>query len=150
MLSPLNPISALPATPPSGLALVRRAEATLLQRPQVDLTTDHLFHAGVYCRTICLPKGAQMTGALIKIATTLIVSGDAEIFTGEGWVRYSGYCVLPASAGRKQAFRTLAETHLTMIFPTDAKTIEAVEAEFTDEGSLLGSRRNLNTVRIGE
>lgn len=149
MLSPLNP-TAIPATSPQGLDAVRRAEAALLERPQVELVTDHLLHAGVYCRTICVPKGAEMTGALIKLATTLILSGDAAVFTGGGWVRYTGYCVLPASAGRKQAFRTFADTYLTMIFATDAKTVEAAEAEFTDETALLGSHQNLNIVRTGE
>jgi hypothetical protein len=55
-------------------------------------------------------------------------------------VHVQGYAVLPASAGRKQAFVAQADTRLTMVFPTSAKTVEQAEREFTDEIYLLGSR----------
>jgi hypothetical protein len=59
-------------------------------------------------------------------------------------VHLQGHAVLAASAGRKQAFLARVDTHLTMIFPTRAKTVEDAEREFTDEVDLLASRRDTN------
>jgi hypothetical protein len=53
----------------------------------------------------------------------------------------TGYHVLPAAAGRKQALLARADTHLTMIFATRATSVAEAEAEFTDEADRLASRR---------
>jgi len=130
----------LPAMAKDVLDLVRLGEARLRQLPQVPTRTAHLFHGGIYSRTIRIPAGAILTGALIKIATTLSISGDVTIFTGGDDIHLQGYHLIPASAGRKQAFRAHADTYLTMSFKTDALTVEQAESEFTDEGHLLLSR----------
>lgn len=121
---------------------VRRLENQVLARPQVSLRTDHVLHAGMYARTVCLPPDTVLTGALIKIATTLVISGDVLVFTGGETRRLVGYHVLAAAASRKQAFIACAETHITMIFPTQATTVEEAEAEFTDEADRLMSRHH--------
>ena len=51
-----------------------------------------------------------------------------------------GYHVLPAAAGRKQAFLALADTDLTMLFATDARDIATAEGQFTTEPERLMSR----------
>ena len=107
--------------------------------PQINLVTHHVLHAGMYARTIRMPADTVITGALIKIPTVLILSGDATVISDET-IRLSGYGVIPASAHRKQVFIAHADTDLTMIFPTNAKTVEEAEAEFTDEVDLLISR----------
>jgi hypothetical protein len=81
------------------------------------------------------------TSVMIKIPTIVIVSGDCAIFAGERWQTVSGYEVILASEHRIQAYVTLAETAITMLFPTDAKTVEEAEAQFTDEAADLLSRR---------
>ena len=85
-------------------------------------------------------------GALITIPTLLIMSGHATLFIGEEDVELTGYAVIPASAGRKQAIYAHADTLLTMLFPTAARTVEEAEQEFTDEPERLGSRRAPNHV----
>ena len=91
-----------------------------------------------------------MTGALIKLATTVILSGDVSVFNGEVAERMTGYNVITGSAGRKQAFHAHEDTHITMIFPTKAKTVQQAEEEFTDEHDRLMSRIGKNEVFIGE
>lgn len=135
------PLVTLPAMRSEAVEAVRRFEAISRQRPQIDIPTQHLLHAGMYARTIRIPAGLVMTGALIKRATVLIVSGDCSVYTGEQVRRLTGYCVLPGCAGRKQVFRTYAETHMTMLFPTNATTAEEAEEEFTDEAHNLMTRR---------
>lgn len=133
---------------PAQLDRVRAFEQANLARPQVPITTHHLLHAGLYARTITIPDGVVLTGALIKIATVLVLSGDAILNRGDQGQRFTGYHVIPASAHRKQAILAMADTHLTMLFQTDAKRVEDAEAQFTDEADLLFSRRGENVIII--
>jgi hypothetical protein len=110
--------------------------------PQIDITTAHIIHAGMYARTILIPAGTMLTGVLVKCPTMLVVQGDVIVYIGEKSIELNGYNVLPAKANRKQAFYAKTDTHLTMIFATDAKTIQQAEDAFTDEVDLLGSRKN--------
>lgn len=131
----------LPAMADDALEKVRRLESELRALPQFPIQTRHTLHAGMYARTVTIPAGVYITGALIKIATLLIVSGNCTVFTGGAdTLDFDGYHVVPASAGRKQVFLAHTDTHLTMLFPTTAKTVEAAEAQFTDEAHLLLSR----------
>src|SRR5216684_8484560 len=117
--------TAIPAMGPAAVSKVRALEAIARKLPQVPLETHHILHGGLYARTIRIPAGVTITGALIKVATVLIVRGDVLIYVGdEEPLRLEGYNVLPASAGRKQAFATLADTHITMICSTEVRTVE--------------------------
>lgn len=127
---------------------VRLAEGRASELPQVPITTEHMIHGGLYLRTVRLPAGVRITGALVKRATALIVHGDAVAYLGEETIRLCGYNVLPASAGRKQVFVALSETVLTMILPTDAKTVDEAERQFTDELEILASRRDPDSNQI--
>lgn len=119
---------------------VRQLTDIISQYPQTDIVTTHSLHGGVYTRTIMIPAGVILTGALIKIPTTLIVSGKVTVYVGEQPSHFDGYNVLAASANRKQAFVAHTDTYLTMIFKTDAVTVEEAEEQFTDEFLLLSSR----------
>lgn len=132
----------IPAMEKSDIDKVRQLEERVLRLPQVDIETQHVFHAGIYARTIMVPAGVVATGTLIKRSTTLIVCGNAIVFIGDKTLELNGYYVLPASANRKQAVFAKSDTYLTMMFATDATTVEDAEAEFTDEVEFLGSRKN--------
>lgn len=121
---------------------VRNLERAAGEMPQVPIETHNMFHAGMYARTVMVPAGVVITGALIKIPTILIVSGHAIMYGDDGPVELTGYRVFSASANRKQAFLAVTDTHLTMLFPTEATNAEEAEAEFTDECDLLASRRD--------
>lgn len=131
-----------PAMDREHVAMVRNAEAILREMEQVHIETQHTIHAGMYARTILIPAGVLLTGALIKRATLLVLSGHATVYVGGRELTFSGYNVLPASAGRKQIFYAHKDTHLTMVFPTQAATVEQAETEFTDETGLLMSRHS--------
>lgn len=139
----LSPASIVPLPPMSlgAVAAVRRLEEATLKLPQVEIHTNHVLHAGMYARTIVIPSGVVLTGAEIKISTVLIINGDTLVYGEDGPVRFIGYHVTLGAVGRKQAFYALADTHLTMLFPTTAKTVEEAEMEFTDEYEKLMSRR---------
>lgn len=117
---------------------------------QLPIYTEHVIHGGMYVRTITLPPHAWIIGALVKIPTLVTVIGAAEVTFGEEIVEVKGYAILPASANRKQFFKTGASpVIISMAFPTKAKTVEEAEKEFTDEAELLLSRRqDLNAAVI--
>lgn len=131
----------IPAMRDDAIAKVREFEAIQLAQPQRAIDTHHVIHAGMYARTICIPAGVVLTGALIKLATLLISDGDAVVFVGDHCIDLVGRHVIPASAGRKQAFFARADTHLTMVFATAATSVAEAEAKFTDEAELLFSRQ---------
>ena len=131
----------LPAMTPAAIDKVRALQITEAARPQVPLETRHVLHGGMYARTILLPNGVELVAALIKIPTLVIVEGSVMVWLGSMSRWLTGQTVLPASAGRKQVFYALLDSTITMIFPTAAKTVADAEACFTDEASLLASRR---------
>lgn len=131
----------LPSMPQTAVESVKRLEDEMLKMPQVHIATENFLHAGMYARTVMIPAGVVLTGAVIKIPTVLIFSGDAIVYTANGPERWTGYRVVLAPQGRKQAFFAQTNTHLTMTFPTSAKTVEEAEEEFTDEADRLLSRK---------
>ncbi len=143
-----RPAPSFPAMSTADAEKVGRLESRLRNMVQVPIATTHHFHAGMYARTIRIPQGVVITGALIRIPTMLIVSGHVTVFIGGDSIELRGYHVIPASAGRKQVFVAHADTDLTMLFPTSARTVEEAEAEFTDETKLLMSRRQSGNLTI--
>ena len=120
---------------------VRELETTMLSLPQARIHTDHVFHAGMYARTIMIPAGVALTGAQVKIQTILIISGEVLVYRDGGAKHYAGYSVCLGQIGRKMAFLALQDTYLTMLFPTDATTVDEAEMQFTDEPDKLMSRK---------
>ncbi len=150
MLELIRGGKSIPAMSEAAIERVRGLEAQQLAHPPLfDLEMHHLIHGGVYYRTCYLPAGVQITGALVKIATTLIIVGDVIVWLDEVAQRITGHHMLPASAYRKQAFRALADTMITMIFPTDAKTVAEAEQQFTDQWRDLAPGRS-RTIVTGE
>jgi hypothetical protein len=140
-------ITATPSLPTMNgrdIEKVQGLESHLLGIEQVAIQTHHHFHAGLYSRTIRIPAGVMITGALIKIPTLLIVSGHVSVFIGGKSIELVGYHVVPGQAGRKQVFLAHADTDLTMTFATLAKTVEEAESEFTDQPTALMSRQQSN------
>lgn len=139
----------LPAMSEDAIAKVRDLEALMKTCEQVEIPTEHLFHAGMYVRTIHVPAGVTIAGAELKVPTVVIVSGDCSVFIGEETLELRGYNVLPASAGRKQAFMAHSDVCITAFYPTGAQSIEEVERESTDEyNDLLSRRQDAQTLMI--
>jgi len=137
----------IPSTSAFAIDRVRQIETMRMGEPQVAIRTEHVFHAGVYARTMIVPempkgKACLITSTLIRKATLLISHGDALVYVGaDEPCRLTGHQVIEAAAGRKTAYVAASGFRLTMIFATSATTVEEAEAEFTDEPGLLLSRR---------
>lgn len=127
---------------------VRVLEGITGQMEQADITTWHVLHGGMYSRTIEIKAGVVLTGALVRVPTVLVISGDVSFLADDQEVRVKGYAVIPASPNRKQAFIAHEDTWLTMSFTTQATTVEDAENEFTEEADRLMSRHGSATNHI--
>lgn len=121
---------------------VRFLQNEFLELPQVSIPTSHLIHAGMYARTVKVPAGTAIVGSLMKVASILILNGEFVIYVDNEPIKLEGYNVFYGCANRKQAGYALSDAHVTMIFPTPAKSVADAEEEFTDEAHLLASRHN--------
>ena len=143
-----EPIKSLPAMTEAAIDKARETESRMLGMPQVNLPVSHALHAGMYHRTITIPAGVAITGALIRVPTLLVVDGNCEVFTGAEVAHLVGHHVLQCQPNRKQVFLAHSDTHLTMIFPTQAATVEEAEDEFTNEADKLMNRNKLITGEV--
>jgi hypothetical protein len=122
---------------------VRQLEAMLLQLPQVALHTEHIVHGGLSARTIFIPAGTVLTGALTNLDNVCVVCGDITVTTDDGARRLTGFHVLPAHAGAKRAGHAHADTWWVTLHRTDLTNVADIEDEMTVESDALGTRHCL-------
>lgn len=108
---------------------------------EVDIATEHHLHAGVYSRTIFVPKGTVVAGVQIQVATQLVFCGKGQFTDGKTVRDIDGYVVMDGSPKRRAAFLSKGDTWMTMFFATNAKTVKEAEEEFCSEPERLGTRR---------
>lgn len=131
----------LASATPAMIAKIQGAVERLQKYPHVKFKTRHLIHGGVYYRTMNVRKGDIVAGCLIKVPTTLVISGKVVVYDGEGWTTYAGYHVIAGMPHRRQIFLGEEFSTMTMSFATKAMTVGDAEKYFTDEyESLLSSR----------
>ena len=119
---------------------VHRLEDALLQLPQVDLQTQMLVHGGMSARTVFIPAGTVVTGALTNLDNVCVVVGDITATTDAGPRRLTGVNVIPASAGFKRAAVAHADTWWVTLHRTDLTDQQAIEDEMTVEADRLQTR----------
>jgi hypothetical protein len=113
----------------------------LPEEQQIEFTTDHFLHEGVYYRTIMMPAGSVTVGLQILKPSTVVFSGKCRLL-GEGDpIDVDGYRVFPTLAGRRTIVLSESDTYATMSYRTDARTVEEAEEELTKEPHRLGNRR---------
>jgi len=123
-----------------ALQCVHQLHDAMRELPQVKIKTTHHLHAGLYHRTVFVPAGTVVMGVMVKIPTTLIVSGHAMLYIGEEAREIVGYQIIEGAGGRKQAAYAIEDTTFTMSFATDAASVTDAENEFTDEAEQLLTR----------
>lgn len=122
-------------------ASIDQLEALVLQAPQVDLRTEHRLSGGVYARTVHIPAGTVVTGATHKKGHINVLFGDITVATDEGPVRFTGYHVLPGTAGTRRAVIAHADTVWTTLCETELTDIAAIEDELVVESHRLQTRQ---------
>ena len=120
---------------------IEQLESLILQVPQVDLNTTHALSGFVYARTIFIPAGTVLTGAVHKKDHINVMFGDITVSTDDGMQRLTGYHVLPTKAGAKRAGFAHADTHWTTLCHTQLEEVEAIENELVEDAERLQTRQ---------
>lgn len=119
---------------------VRELEQAMRSLPQVMLDTQHMLHGRMYARTVFIPAGTVLTGALTDRDNICIVNGDITVTTDHGVMRLTGYHLLPAIQGYKRVGYAHGDTYWTTLIHTDAATVSEAEEDLTSEPEVLQSR----------
>lgn len=141
-------IAALAASTVDQRVKLARFHRDLKEFPQIEIHTEHLIHGLIYSRTIRLKRGDITLGSIVMHPTTLIINGPVSITNGSKQTELDGYNVIPGAAGRQQIFVARGDVQITMIFATNAQTVEEVEDILFDDPSILMSRANENTITV--
>lgn len=95
----------------------------------------------MYARTIRMPAGTAAVGTLIRVPTLLIVSGTCALTREIASTNFRAITSWRARSTGKQMAWALEDTEITMIFATQAKTVDEAEREFTVEFEQLQNRK---------
>lgn len=112
--------------------------------------TEHTLHAGIYSRTLFMPRGSIVAGVVIKVPTTLVLCGKMAVYIGDEVKHIDGYNVLTTLGDRKQVVYAIEDSYATLSFRTDAKTIDEAEQQMTNEYERLMSREpeSINIINV--
>jgi hypothetical protein len=119
------------------IAKVDNYEKILSQFPQVDLNTTHALAGEVYSRTIFIPAGTTLTGAIHNKNHINIMCGDITVSTDTGMKRLRGYNVFPTKAGMKRVGYAHADTYWTTVLQTKETELSKIEEDATPEYAKL-------------
>ena len=134
--------NSIPACSEASKEIFSRAIERFKELPQTDVRTEHHLHAGVYSRTIFIPKGTLIIGVEMQCATQLVQYGHGFFTDGNGTKEMHGYLVMEGLPHRQCAFLATEDTWATMFFATKAKTVEEAEKEFcSDPAQFLTNRK---------
>jgi hypothetical protein len=120
---------------------IENYEALLAKREQVDLQVLQTAFEGVYTRTIFIPAGVSLVGAVWNKDHTNIMCGDITVTTDEGMKRLVGYNVFCTKAGMKRVGYAHCPTYWTSVVHTNETDITKIEDEITLESNKLQTRR---------
>lgn len=100
----------------------------------IELSTDHHYCAGVYCREYFLPAGFTVTGRVHKYPCfNIVLYGDILIAMGEldEAVRCKGGTFFVSDAGEKKALFAYEDSVFLTFHATEETDPEKMWAEFT-------------------
>lgn len=112
---------------------IYRLEAELLKLPQVDMPVEHAFCDGLYARTMCIPAGTVLTGAVHRRECFFIVrSGLLAVTTDDEPRLLKAGDMFVTPAGTKRAGVAVNDVMVTTFHanPKGLRQPEALWDEF--------------------
>lgn len=107
-------------------------EQEQLKKPQVVIPVEDNFFPGGYARTIRVPAGTEMTGAIHKYQNfNLLVSGELLIIAEDGPKHLIAPAQFWSPPGTKRVGQMLTDVVWTTIFATELTDVEEIIATFT-------------------
>lgn len=112
-------------------AKVNRAEAVMLQMPQVELPVKHHFSQGVYARELFIPKDTVLTGKLHKYPQlNILMSGELSVLTEDGVKRVKPPFLVVSPAGTKRIAYAHEDSIWLTVHGTEENDLEKIEQHF--------------------
>jgi hypothetical protein len=113
---------------PHSLRPLFRLEAELLKLPQIDMPVEHEFCAGLYARTMHIPSGAVLTGAIHRHDCFFVVRhGVLLVSDGGQSVELSAGDMRITPAGSKRAGVALTDVVVTTFHANPDELRDACE-----------------------
>lgn len=104
----------------------------MLKMPQVELPVRHDFSPGVYARTLTIPEGVCLTGAVHKYEQLNILSkGTMKVLTEDGIQEVSAPFIVVSPPGTKRIAYAITDCVWTTILGTNETDPETIEKDFT-------------------
>jgi hypothetical protein len=129
---------------------VNALQALMVQMPQVELQTDHLFADGMYARIVARKAGTTIVGKVhLKEHFYIVASGRVRVTGGEEeTVEYAAPTVLVSKAGTKRAVYALEDSVCLTVHRTDKTDLGEIEAELVepDETALFNASNELKRI----
>jgi len=129
---------------------IGQLQNALADLPQTPLEPEHLFADGMVVRTLIIPAGQVVVGAMHRHEhPVFLLRGEATINTDKGMERIRGPRKWVSPAGAKRALVTHTECEFVTIHlnPTNTQDLVAIEDEIMvpephlKHGLALGSER---------
>lgn len=124
----------LPDVVPAEHIDIYQLEAELLKMPQVELPIDHDFCAGMYARTMHIPAGTVLTGAVHREESFFLVrKGELIVSTDNGPRKLCAGDMSISKIGTKRAGIALTDVDVTTFHanPTNEQEPQALWDLFT-------------------
>lgn len=119
---------------PASHLPIYRLEGELLKLPQVDLPIEHAFCAGLYARTMHIPAGTVLTGAIHREESFFLVrKGELIVSTDNGPRTLGPGDMSVSKIGTKRAGIALTDVDVTTFHanPTNEQQPQALWDLFT-------------------
>lgn len=127
-------IQEIDAKVPANHLPIYRLEAAILKLPQVDMPVDHDFCNGLYARTMHIPAGTILTGAVHREESFFLVrKGELIVSTDNGPRTFGPGDMSVSKIGTKRAGITLSEVEVTTFHanPSNEQDPQALWNMFT-------------------
>lgn len=120
---------------------IYRLEGALLELPQVDMPVQHSFCAGLYARTMHIPAGTILTGAVHREESFFLVrKGDLIVSTDTGPKRLGAGDMSISRVNTKRAGIALTDVEVTTFHanPANEQDPQALWDMFTIPAPAIG------------
>jgi len=103
-------------------------QAAMLELPQYEFPTEHIFHGGMYCRQVSSPAGSTIVGKVHKQDHFFMVVSGTVCVVDDGQTKtLTAPALLKSKAGVKRAIHSLTDAVFMTTHATEAVDVEQAE-----------------------
>jgi quercetin dioxygenase-like cupin family protein len=116
---------------------INKLQAEMVNMPQAELTTEHYFSGGMYCRKVFRPAGTLIVGKIHKEDHLFMCAmGQIMAWTEKGMKTLNAGDVVESKSGTKRVTLALTDAIGITIHKTDEKDLEIIEKQLIESDNL--------------